>query len=94
MNKILGLIIACVCLSSCEENVIIPLDGRVVTLKEYNKDTDTIVFKTDNGDLFELDADDEAMDKYYFLSQQHVRLYILSNKDTTNFTNYGIRPIK
>lgn len=95
IKKILGLIITCTCLISCEENVIIPMDGKVVSLKEYNRDTDVIVFKADNnGDLFELDADDEAMDKYYFLSKQHIRLYLLSNKDTTNFTIYGIQPIK
>ena len=39
-------------------------------------------------------ADDEPMDKYYFESKQHIRLLLLSNRDTTYFDYNGIQPIQ
>ena len=94
MKKIIGLLIICACLVSCDDRVIIPLDGKIVSYKEYIRDPDMVVFKSDDGTLFEIKADDEAMDKYYYESKQHVRLSLLANKDTMFFENYGIQPIQ
>ena len=96
MKKILVLII-CACFVACSKPITISLNGRIVSIKEYVRGADIIVFKadnTENADAFEIEADDEAMDKYYFLTKQHVRISLKTDKEMSYFENTGIEPIK
>lgn len=94
MKKIVSLFIIALCFISCEKDINVTLNGRIATIKEYYRGADMLVFETDKGEVFEIEADDAAMDKYYHEKQTHVRITLLTNKDMTFFINNGINPIK
>ena len=94
MKKIVSLLIIALCFISCEKDKIVTLNGRIATIKEYYRGSDMLVFETDWGGVFEIEADDAAMDKYYHEKQTHVRITLLTIFFMTFFKNNGIKPIK
>lgn len=95
MNKILGLIIACTCLISCEVGFVKKsYQGKIVLIKENIFSPNDIVFKTDNGYSFSTASNDEIMDEYYFLNKTHLRILLSVDRGTHFIVNEGTQPIK
>ena len=94
IKKILGLIITCACLISCEMAFVEKsYQGKIVEIKKNIFSANDIVFKTDDGYYFSTASNDEAMDEYYFLNKVHVKIRLSVDKSTQFITNEGIQPI-
>ena len=93
MKRILGLLIICACLVSCNKSVEKTFYGRIVSVEDDPLVFTNMVFKTDNGRIFGFVSNDEVIDKYFYKNKTHVKISISIDEDNY-YTNNGIEAIK